>query len=115
MKYGEYLETNMVKEWEDNYVSYKKLKKILKILSAQLLTKPPTEWTIGVSLSTPAPTNAAAMPVGGESESESTEGDAPERVTENDFFKVGGAYAQHADPTRSLAARRAYVFMYIKP
>lgn len=27
-------------------------------------------------------------PVGGESESESTEGDAPERVTENDFFKV---------------------------
>lgn len=88
MKYGEYLETHMVKEWEEYYVSYKKLKKILKILSAQLLTKPPTEWTIGVSLSTPAPTNAAAMPMDGESGSESTENEAPERVTENDFFKV---------------------------
>ena len=88
MKYGEYLETHMVKEWEEYYVSYKKLKKILKILSAQLLTKPPTEWTIGVSLSTPAPTNAAAMPADGDSGSESTGNDAPERVTENDFFKV---------------------------
>ena len=59
MKYGEYLESHMVPEWREYYVSYGKLKKILKVLTTKLLSKTPAEWTIGVSLSTPAPTNAA--------------------------------------------------------
>jgi len=84
MKYGLYLEENTNPEWSEFYVSYKRLKKILKVLAAQLLTKPPAEWNIGVSLSTPAPTNAAAMPSSSQSDDELEA--AP--LTQNDFFKV---------------------------
>ena len=90
VKYGKYLEDNMVPGWEKQYVSYERLKKILKVLKEKLLTKPPAEWDIGVSLSTPAPTNAAAMPTVPDDGSEDvvslgTEDDA---LTQNDFFKV---------------------------
>lgn len=39
MKYGVYLEENMVAEWKEYYMSYKRLKKILKRVAEQKLTK----------------------------------------------------------------------------
>ena len=64
VKFGKHLEEEGVPEWKDQYVNYKKLKKLIKKLHRLMLADPtraPT--TIGVSLSTPAPTNAAAMPL----------------------------------------------------
>ena len=83
----------MVPEWREHYVSYNRLKKILKVLSTQHLNKPPDEWTIGVSLSTPAPTNAAAMPVVVEtrddaSDESSVETEGAEAPTQNLFFEI---------------------------
>jgi len=85
----------MIPEWRESYMSYKKLKKILKILSEKFINKPPAEWDIGVSLSTPAPTNAAAMPqvdtehLENDNQSENSSVVTSEEVhyTQNDFFK----------------------------
>jgi hypothetical protein len=52
----------MVPEWRESYMSYNKLKDMLEIIISQMVTKAPAEWNIGVSLTTHAPTNAAAMP-----------------------------------------------------
>lgn len=62
MKYGAYLEDQMLPEWKESYMSYKQLKKILKALGDQHLTRGPAEWNMGVSLTTHSATNAAAMP-----------------------------------------------------
>lgn len=94
MKYGAYLEEQMVQEWREHYMSYKQLKKILNILSQKYINKPPPEWDIGVSLSTPAPTNAAAMPEvdieHGERDGDSENSSITEEAlyTQNDFFKL---------------------------
>ena len=57
MKYGAYLEEQMLPEWKESYMSYKQLKKILKALGAQHLTRGPAEWNMGVSLTTHSATN----------------------------------------------------------
>ena len=96
MKFGLYILDNMVPEWTEKYIQYKKLKKIIKILKQQMLTGPPAEWDVGVSLSTPAPTNAAAMPMPLNSENlsdddeamDSLESPPGEPLTQNDFFKT---------------------------
>lgn len=72
MKFGRHLEENKFPEWSDEYVNYKRLKKIIAQLKRQqdaggeandLVDEPPETWEDGVSLSTARPTNAAAMPV----------------------------------------------------
>eukprot|EP00614_Pseudopedinella_elastica_P010020 CAMPEP_0172590006 /NCGR_PEP_ID=MMETSP1068-20121228/8496_1 /TAXON_ID=35684 /ORGANISM="Pseudopedinella elastica, Strain CCMP716" /LENGTH=804 /DNA_ID=CAMNT_0013385687 /DNA_START=190 /DNA_END=2604 /DNA_ORIENTATION=- len=93
MKYGQYLEENMTPEWVQHYMSYKELKKILKVLEEQMIAKPPSDgWTSGVSLSTPAPTNAAGMPTARDEDDASVDGLSIESgakvYTENDFFKL---------------------------
>jgi SPX domain protein involved in polyphosphate accumulation len=93
MKYGAYLEEQMIPEWKDYYMSYKQLKKILSVLSQKYINKPPEEWDTGVSLSTPAPTNAAAMPEidiehGGDNESIASANSEEAHYTQNDFFRL---------------------------
>ena len=75
MKFGEYLTTNAVVEWQDKYLNYDKLKKIIKLLEEKHLGTQQSTG-IGTSLSVPRPTNAAGMPVDSVS------------VTQEDFFSV---------------------------
>ena len=99
MRFGQHLLKNVVPEWAGKYVQYEELKKIIKILKQQMLTGPPAEWDVGVSLSTPAPTNAAAMPANQQkpdaSDDEGIDGTGArletlpgEALTQNDFFKT---------------------------
>ena len=60
MKYGEYLKSQKIPEWEEAYIDYDTLKNMIKGLEeAQLLV--PVEAGIGTSLSIPPPTNAAGI------------------------------------------------------
>lgn len=38
MKYGEFLQSQIVPEWKDYYLDYEKLKNIIKILEEQFVT-----------------------------------------------------------------------------
>jgi SPX domain protein involved in polyphosphate accumulation len=40
MKFGEYLNASKVPEWENNYLDYSTLKKIIKQLEEKFLTNP---------------------------------------------------------------------------
>lgn len=69
MKYGEYLKSQKIPEWEEAYMDYDTLKNMIKGLEeAQLLV--PVEAGIGTSLSIPAPTNAAGVHVKGVTQEE---------------------------------------------
>jgi hypothetical protein len=78
------------------------------VLTTQLLTKPPAEWNIGVSLSTPAPTNAAAMPAMSKKDSSDGGSDNGEEetapLTENDFFKVRDTFKRKESTKRDIPA-----------
>jgi SPX domain protein involved in polyphosphate accumulation len=60
MKFGEYLDTNKNPAWADSYLDYNKLKKMIKALEQQLISRQ-TFTGQGTSLSVPTPTNAAGI------------------------------------------------------
>lgn len=60
MKFGKYLEANKEPAWAEYYLQYGKLKHIIKDLQAKNLQSPGPD-TKNVSLSVPAPTNAAGV------------------------------------------------------
>ncbi|CAM9311580.1 unnamed protein product, partial [Heterosigma akashiwo] len=60
MKFGRHLLENMEADWEEYYVPYRKLKKMIKALVAKNVGIQPTYFQ-EVSLSAPPPTNAAAQ------------------------------------------------------
>jgi hypothetical protein len=69
MKFGLYLQDNMVKEWKAHYIQYDELKRMIRVLAeveSKSLAPEPTfaGGRIGFSLTVPPPTNAAAMPIG---------------------------------------------------
>eukprot|EP00981_Chlorochromonas_danica_P013550 scaffold6470_cov243-Ochromonas_danica.AAC.2 len=65
MKFGEYLRTNKVADWQHFYLDYDKLKGMIKELEAIHLAAPADHSGTATSLSVPRPTNAAGMPVEG--------------------------------------------------
>eukprot|EP01038_Epipyxis_sp_PR26KG_P008677 gene8677-11725_t len=62
MKFGEYLNSEKVLEWQHSYLDYDKLKSMIKDLEDKHLFSPPQDGGKTTSLSVPRPTNAAAMP-----------------------------------------------------
>eukprot|EP00598_Pedospumella_elongata_P002752 CAMPEP_0184973280 /NCGR_PEP_ID=MMETSP1098-20130426/5134_1 /TAXON_ID=89044 /ORGANISM="Spumella elongata, Strain CCAP 955/1" /LENGTH=726 /DNA_ID=CAMNT_0027495727 /DNA_START=49 /DNA_END=2229 /DNA_ORIENTATION=+ len=62
MKFGEYLQAQLVQEWKSYYLNYDKLKKMIKQLEEFFLTNAQNTGEKGTSLSIPRPTNAAGMP-----------------------------------------------------
>ena len=81
MKFGQFLQENMVKEWKANYLQYDELKRMIRVLAAVESKSLAPESTfagghIGFSLTVPPPTNAAAMPIGSKAEKGSQDGDS---------------------------------------
>lgn len=64
MKFGEYLRSQKVQEWQHAYLDYDSLKQMIKTLEEIHLSVAQAAGEKGTSLSIPRPTNAAAMPVG---------------------------------------------------
>lgn len=65
MKFGAYLFEHLEKGWEDSYIDYNRLKKIIKTLESQHVNQAQSGFGIaGTSLSVPMPTNAAGVPHG---------------------------------------------------
>jgi hypothetical protein len=69
MKFGLYLQDNMVKDWKAHYIQYDELKRMIRVLAEVESKNLAPESTfaggrIGFSLTVPPPTNAAAMPIG---------------------------------------------------
>jgi SPX domain protein involved in polyphosphate accumulation len=75
MKFGEHLISHKFKEWEDKYLDYDRLKKMIKNLEALHINRNPTLGTGGTSLSVPVPTNAAGIPL-----------ERPEEATQEQFY-----------------------------
>ncbi len=89
MKYGEYLISQQIPEWRDQYLNYDRLKKMIKDMEATHLSFP-TDGATGIqnecaifnykenessfatatSLSIPRPTNAAGVPITGKASQE---------------------------------------------
>jgi SPX domain protein involved in polyphosphate accumulation len=78
MKFGDYLRTNRLPEWEDHYLDYDALKDLIKRLEElqDNVRTLQSSTGIGTSLSVPLPTNAAAMPM------------KTQQITQEDFFKT---------------------------
>lgn len=73
MKFGLYLQDNVVKEWKAHYLQYDELKRMIRVLAEVESKSLAPESTfaggrIGFSLTVPPPTNAAAMPIGSKPE-----------------------------------------------
>lgn len=66
MKFGLYLQDNMVQEWRKYYLQYDEFKRMIRVLaeveSKSLAPEPTLTGRIGFSLTVPPPTNAAAQP-----------------------------------------------------
>jgi len=60
MKFGEQLRAKMVKEWEDKYIDYDRLKHLISELEQLHITYDTSQNP--VSLAKPVPLNAAAQP-----------------------------------------------------
>lgn len=71
MKFGNYLRENQEAGWEDKYVNYDYLKKVIKSLENVLPDSPKQGY--GTSLSVPRPTNAAGV---------------PDKLTQEGFYKL---------------------------
>jgi SPX domain protein involved in polyphosphate accumulation len=76
MKFGEYLRTNLLPEWQDKYIDYGRLKGLINRLEEMQLASVQSGTGIGTSLSVPVPTNAAGMPM------------KQQEVTQEEFFRV---------------------------
>ena len=67
MKFGLYLQDNVVEEWKQYYLQYDRLKRMIRVLaeveSKSLAPEPTLTGKIGFSLTVPPPTNAAAQPL----------------------------------------------------
>lgn len=67
MKFGLYLQDHIVPEWEQYYIQYDELKRMIRVLAdveSKTMASSPTLGKIGFSsLTVPPPTNAAAMPL----------------------------------------------------
>lgn len=74
MKFGEYLKTNALSEWQDKYLNYDRLKSLIKVLEDQHLGVE-VGTGVGTSLSVPLPTNAAGMPR------------TTQKITQEEFFE----------------------------
>ena len=62
MKFGEYLRSQKVPEWQYSYLDYDRLKNMIKDLEERHLSLP-QDTGKGTSLSIPRQTNAAGMPI----------------------------------------------------
>lgn len=71
MKFGNYLNENKEIGWEDMYVNYDYLKKVIK--SLENVHSDTTKQGYGTSLSVPRPTNAAGV---------------PDELTQESFYKL---------------------------
>lgn len=103
MKFGLYLKENVVDEWKEFYLQYDKLKRKIRQLaeveSKAMAPEPHLTGKIGLSLTVPPPTNAAAQPLGragksaadGESDDEDSSGNDdsdPTPPTHEAFFDM---------------------------
>jgi hypothetical protein len=102
MKFGQHLLSQRHPGWEDKYMHYKLLKKVIKALASRSAADQPSAASIGISLSSPAPTTAAAVP-------DLRDYDDDGETDSSDDLMIDLSKASHEDFHRMLEADMAKV------